>query len=595
VAFDVKLLELLPMAIYVTDAEGRITYYNQAAADLWGCRPELNNDKWCGSWRLYWPDGRPLPHDECPMAVTLKTGQPVRGVEAVAERPDGTRISFVPYPTPLLDDSGRLAGAINLLVDTTERNRAELDLLRLAAIVSSSDDAIISKTLEGKITSWNTGATRIFGYQPDEMIGQSILKIIPTDLHDEEADILAKLRSGERVDHYETVRITKDRQHINVSLTVSPLRDRFGRIVGASKVARDITERKRAEKSQHLLIDELNHRVRNTLAVVQSIAAQTLSRSTRPADFVASFSARIQALARVHTLLAESSWRGADLLELIRGELDVGLASRVSYSGPSVMLDPRVASHLGMVLHELATNARKYGALSVAEGSIIIRWNVRAAEERTLVLQWKEKGSPNVRAPRKRGFGTTLIEESVKAHGGHAAIQYLKDGIICSITLPLPEQTGTPWTPTDALQTRIDTRGVSASRADLTGKRILVVEDEPLISMELSGILTDAGCEVVGPAGTLENASHLIETERFDAALLDVSLAGRMVDDLAVALTRQNHPFAFVTGYGREELPPAFKEGLVVAKPFNDEQLLMTVRRLIFPGPSVVSLREKSS
>ena len=145
VTASAELLEALPVAVYTTDAEGRITYYNQAAAELWGHRPELGSSQWCGSWRLYWPDGRPLPHDECPMAITLKEGRPVRGVAAVAERPDGTRVPFLPYPTPLRDKSGRLVGAINLLMDITERNRAQVESARLAAIVSSSDDAIISK------------------------------------------------------------------------------------------------------------------------------------------------------------------------------------------------------------------------------------------------------------------------------------------------------------------------------------------------------------------------------------------------------------------------------------------------------------------
>ena len=145
-----ELLEALPVPVYTTDAEGRITFYNQAAADLWGRRPQLGTDEWCGSWRIWWPDGRRLPHDQCPMAVALKEGRPIRGVEAVAERPDGTRVHFLPFPTPLHDASGRVTGAINLLMDITDRCRAEQDSAHLAAIVASSDDAIVTKTLEGR-------------------------------------------------------------------------------------------------------------------------------------------------------------------------------------------------------------------------------------------------------------------------------------------------------------------------------------------------------------------------------------------------------------------------------------------------------------
>jgi len=156
---ETQLLEALPVAVYTTDADGRITFYNRAAAELWGHNPELGSSQWCGSWRLYWPDGRPLPHDECPMAIALKEGREVRGVEAIAERPDGTRVRFRPYPTPLRDPSGRLVGAVNLLMDVSDQHDAHLESERLAAIVVSSDDAILSKTLEGIITSWNGGAT----------------------------------------------------------------------------------------------------------------------------------------------------------------------------------------------------------------------------------------------------------------------------------------------------------------------------------------------------------------------------------------------------------------------------------------------------
>src|SRR5580704_9511706 len=149
------LLDALPAAIYVTDAAGRITYYNQAAADLVGREPQLGTDEWCVSWRLFSPDGRPMRHDECPMAIALKEDRAVRGEQAILERPDGTRIPFAPYPTPLRDASGKLIGAVNMLVDISERQAADDARGYLAAIVESSDDAIISKTLKGIVTSWN--------------------------------------------------------------------------------------------------------------------------------------------------------------------------------------------------------------------------------------------------------------------------------------------------------------------------------------------------------------------------------------------------------------------------------------------------------
>jgi PAS domain S-box-containing protein len=593
-----ELLEALPLAVYTTDAHGRITFYNRAAAELWGHHPELGSSQWCGSWRLYWPDGRPLPHDQCPMAVALKEGREVRGVEAIAERPDGTRVRFLPCPTPLRDASGRLVGAINLLMDVTERHDSELESARLAAIVVSSDDAIISKTLDGRITSWNAGATRIFGYEASEMIGESILRIIPPELHGEEREILARLRRGERIDHYETVRVARDGRRVDVSLTVSPLRDRSGKVVGASKVGRDITDRKRAEKMQRVLTDELAHRVKNTLATVQAIANQSLVRAKSPTDFVSSFAGRIHALAKAHTLLTRSKMQGADVMELVSEQVLIGAPNddRISCSGPLLVLDAQAAVHLALVLHELATNARKHGALSVPQGRLSVTWQMRTNGGCSLLLSWKESHGPRVSAPSAHGFGRTLIEQTVRARGGEASVDYRTDGLTCEIKLPLPEA-ARPSTGIDASAPKTS-RGPSLlaqpdNRRTLQGKRILVIEDEPLVAMDVESTLATAGCEVVGPAATLERAKLLIEESDCDAVLLDVNLAGQPVDELATLLTRKNRPFAFVTGYGREALPSGFRGTVVLGKPFGADQLLATVEVLLYQPASVVQFRQK--
>ncbi|SEF12238.1 PAS domain S-box-containing protein [Rhizobiales bacterium GAS191] len=592
---NTDLLDLLPTAVYMTDAQGRITYFNDAAADLWGHRPRLGSDQWCGSWRLFWPDGRPLPHDECPMAVSLKEGRPVRGIDAIAERPDGTRVRFLPYPTPLRDASGHLIGAINLLIDVSERYQTDLELARLAAIVASSDDAIISKTLDGEITSWNAGATRIFGYRAEEMIGQPIIQIIPPELHAEEKQIIARLKRGERVDHYETVRVTKDGRLVDVSLTVSPLRDKSGIVIGASKVGRDITERKQADKMQRLLVEELNHRVKNMLASIQAIASQSLRRAKKPADFVSSFSGRVQALARAHALLTKSKMQGADLTDLVREQVLLGATDeRISCSGPVLVLDAQASLHMALVLHELATNARKYGALSVPGGSLSVQWKTRTAGGLTLAVEWKESGVPQVSAPKERGFGSTLIEQSLSAHGGEVSVCYGAEGVAYQLSLPLPQVRPTIGQSPAAAKDELGPSFLpsQSKRLPLRGRRIIIIEDEPLVAMDLESILTAAGSEVIGTAGTIDKARRLIADAECDAALLDANLAGHPVDDLIIALTKMNIPFAFVTGYGRESIPRGYQDAVLVRKPFSSDQLLEAVELLLYKPSDVVQLRQ---
>ena len=244
------ILEALPAAIYTTDAEGRITSFNDEAVRFSGRVPQLGADSWCVTWKLYWPDGTPLPHDQCPMAVALREGRPVRGVSAIAERPDGTRVHFMPFPTPIKDASGKVIGAVNMLIDITEQKRAEDAQARLAAIVASSVDAIFSTSLDGTIQTWNQGAEYLFGYSAAEALGQPVAIVIPEDRQAEERELCARIARGEVVVNFETMRRTKDGRTFDVSLTASPIRNAVGRVVGSSRIPRDITERKRAEEAR---------------------------------------------------------------------------------------------------------------------------------------------------------------------------------------------------------------------------------------------------------------------------------------------------------------------------------------------------------
>jgi PAS domain S-box-containing protein len=448
-----ELLEALPAAVYTTDANGRITSYNQAAVDLWGRRPELGRDEWCGSWRLYWPDGTPMPRDECPMAVALKEQRPIRGAEAVAERPDGTRISFLAYPTPLLDQTGAVIGAVNTLIDITEHKHADEASARLAAIVESSDDAIVSKDLNGIVLTWNRGAERLFGYAAEEIVGRSITILIPPDRQDEESGILERLRRGERVDHYETVRRRKDGSLVEISLTVSPVRNAKGKIIGASKVARDITERRRAEERQNLLLREMSHRVRNLFALAGSLVTLSTRSADTPEHLADAVRTRMGALARAQDLTlpdfaggGERTHKATTLPALLRAivapyvQSERQDAERVRLSGPEMWVRDSAVTSLALLLNEFAANAAKYGALSSPTGHVDVRWSIPKDE---LLLTWRERGGPPVDgAPEGEGFGTLLARGTVEGQlGGRISRDWKPEGLLIHLSVPVKSLT----------------------------------------------------------------------------------------------------------------------------------------------------------
>ncbi len=312
---------------------------------------------------------------------------------------------------------------------------AEFEAARLAAIVSSSDDAIISKTLDGIITSWNASASRIFGYAPEEMIGQHITRIIPQELWPEEEVIIGKLRQGERIEHFDTVRMRKNGTRVHLSITVSPIRDSAGRVIGASKVARDVTDRKRHEELQRTLFDELNHRVKNTLATVQALAMQTFRGERSLSEAREIFQGRLMALSATHDHLSRNSWQSASLDAVVRETLQP-FAARVSLRGPPVTLPARQVITWGMIVHELATNAAKYGALSDPAGRIDVEWQPTGGDG--LRFDWIESGGPAATAPPRKGFGTAFVERAASNDlNGSARFDYLARGLHVAISARL--------------------------------------------------------------------------------------------------------------------------------------------------------------
>jgi PAS domain S-box-containing protein len=307
---------------------------------------------------------------------------------------------------------------------------------RIASIVESSDDAIISKDLNGIITSWNGGAARLFGYTADEVIGKPVTVLIPPERHKEEPEILERIQRGERIDHYETVRIRKDGSPVDISLTVSPVRNADGKIIGASKIARDITERKHNEAHIAILAREAEHRAKNVLATVQ--ATVRLSQSDTPEGLKKAIEGRIQALSNVHRLFVESRWTGAELGSLVKQELAAYCQegeTRARIDGPNLLLEPNRAQTVAVTLHELATNAAKYGALSVPKGHVHVQWS-RVADGR-LILSWTETGGPPVTAPSRRGFGTRVMDGMIRGHlNGEARFDWHAEGLAFEFIMP---------------------------------------------------------------------------------------------------------------------------------------------------------------
>ena len=325
--------------------------------------------------------------------------------------------------------------------DVTERKQIEADLRQteqqlrfLASIVQFSDDAIVSKNLDGIITSWNEGAERIFGYNAEEAIGQPITMIVPQDRQDEERTILTRIRRGERTEHFETVRQHKHGSLIWVSLTISPVKNAEGKIVGASKIARDITKQKRTSDQITTLAREAEHRSKNLLANVQAMV--NLSQADAVADLKKAIGGRIQALANVHALFVATRWIGAELSAIAGQELapySTNGDKRVRIDGPQVLLEPDIAQAVAVTLHELATNAAKYGALSTANGYIDLKWSHEANGR--LNLRWIETGGPTVEPPARRGFGGRVIEQMIAQLKGESRFDWRAEGLVCEITL----------------------------------------------------------------------------------------------------------------------------------------------------------------
>ncbi|MBP2611646.1 MULTISPECIES: PAS domain-containing sensor histidine kinase [Agrobacterium] len=374
-----------------------------------------------------------LPENQRLFQHMVQTGESFE-IEKRYVRGDGSLVWVANSVSAIRDDGGNMSQAVAISVDIGERRHAQEIEKHLASMIASSNDAIMGIDLDMKITSWNAAAEKLYGYSQDEVVGRSVLMLVPDGRQEEEPRILTEVRAGRFVEPYETQRRRKDGRLVEVLLSVSPIRDANGRVIGASKTAHDITARKDAERLKSILVNELHHRVKNVLATVTAIARQTLGRDKANHEEVEAFTSRLASLSRAQDLLVHADWQHADLKAVMQQALSPYPVDAFQIGGPSVPLPPRAVVSLSLALHELATNAAKYGALSAPGGQVSISWQFEPLADNRLRIVWEERGGPEVAPPRRRGFGSTLIERLLSAElKGETKFVYEKSGVICVI------------------------------------------------------------------------------------------------------------------------------------------------------------------
>lgn len=378
---------------------------------------------------------------DTPLRRAAAEGRPVVGVELSRTRKDGSTVDLLVSAMPLMDENDKVRGAVCAFDDITERKRAARQQARLAAIADASFDAIIGTDANAVITSWNRGAEQAYGYSAEEAVGRPVSLIAPPDTAADLTAKLAGLHQLEGMQHFELQRISKSGKAIPVSSTVTPIYDSGGALSSISIIDHDMSHHIEAKRQQDILLSELNHRVKNTLAVVGSLAAQTLKTTGPGADFVDAFQGRLQALGKAHSLVTEGKWVSVKLAAVVDQELapfHEEASERVSATGPVVSLTPKAALALSLVFHELCANTSKYGALSVPEGKISVRWWLEGeVEDRQLMIEWVESGGPPVTAPGRKGLGRKLIEMTVPHElTGTASLDFSPEGVVCRMALP---------------------------------------------------------------------------------------------------------------------------------------------------------------
>ncbi|QXI63630.1 Blue-light-activated histidine kinase [Paracoccus marcusii] len=457
------------------------------------------------------------------------------------------------------------------------RDRA---MAQLKAHADNSPLAFVTLDRNLCVRSWSKGAERMFGRPAGDMLGMTATAAgwldeqgatLLTGWLDSQQDGVPRFSAEISLDH-------ADIGPICCEVYGSVLSEGLNR-QSLSLQVQDITERKQSEEVRALLIGELNHRIKNTLANVQAIARQSLRQSGSLPEFETSFGGRLQALARAHSILSDATWASAPLDQLIDDQISSGTldGDRLRRDGPPVELAPDTMLRLALTLHELGTNAAKYGALSVPGGIVHIAWRL---EGQRLVLTWRETGGPAVTAPSRMGFGMTLIGAAGGGDAAAVSADWNPDGVVWTIRL------------TDGV-TRLAGQAATAEAlvgqpviraSTLEGARVLLVEDEPLVALDLRYELEDAGATVTGVARSVPEAMAAARNGPIDLALLDGNLKGEPVDEVAALFDSLSVPFCFVSGYGRENLPQGFDHAPLIEKPFRPDTLRTILTALLARG-----------
>ncbi|MFC0200104.1 response regulator [Paracoccus rhizosphaerae] len=517
-------------------------------------------------------------------AAEMDEARRFRGYEAGA-----VDYIFKPIDPVILKSKAEVFFRIGRQARELERQRDEMQdiarhrdnvMAQLRAHADNSPLAFVTLDSELDIRSWSKGAERMFGRSAGDLLGFSATASGWLDR--DGAQVLRGWLAtpGDHAPRFSAEMVLDHAGVGPISCEVygSVLTEGPG-LQTLSLQILDITDRKQAEEVRSLLIGELNHRIKNTLANVQAIARQSLRQSHGLDEFEASFGGRLQALARAHSILSDATWASAPLDQLIDDQISSGTldGDRLRRNGPPVELSPDTMLRLALTLHELGTNAAKYGALSVPQGLIELDWQLTNHQ---LTLTWRETGGPPVTPPQGGGFGTTLISAAGGGDSGAVTADWRPEGVVWTIVL------AEGATPLRGTRTSADSIPAQPQRrpATLDGCRVLLVEDEPLVALDLRHELEEAGATVTDIVRSVEDALDAARGGGIDLALLDGNLRGEPVDDVAALFDQMSVPFCFVSGYGREHLPQGFDHAPLIEKPFRPDTLRMTLTSLLSRG-----------